>query len=129
MKGFIQDINHYVEERNCHREVLATGEHAQIVINCIPRRGELGTGFHDEADQVIYVLKGKGKLIVEGMQRLIERHDMILIRAKDEHNIINIGDETMKIVSIFTHPEYLHNTIHQTKEESDNEELECEDYD
>ena len=45
--------------------------------------------------------------------------DVILIPAGTWHNIINTGNEPMKVYSIYAPPEHPHGTVHVTKEEAE----------
>jgi mannose-6-phosphate isomerase-like protein (cupin superfamily) len=54
--------------------------------------------------------------------REVEDDWAILVPAGSWHNVTNIGDEPLKVYSIYAPPEHPHGTVHATKAEADADE-------
>ena len=52
-------------------------------------------------------------------EREVADDDAVLVPAGSWHNITNIGDDALKVYSIYGPPEHPHGTVHATKAESD----------
>lgn len=115
----IKDIKGKAKENTYFRQVLETGVHSQIVIMSIPPGGEIGEEVHPDNDQVLYLVDGMGKAVIEGQEMPYEKHDMLLINAGTRHNILNTGDEDLKIITTYSPPHHPEGTVHKTKAEAE----------
>ena len=61
---------------------------------------------------------------MDGEKTLVEDDFAIVIPAGTEHNIVNIGDEALKLYTIYTPPEHPAGTIHRDKKEAEEYEKE-----
>lgn len=130
MKNFVENIKALAKQNACFREVLATGSYGQVDMMCIPTGEETGMQVHEHSDQIMIVQDGSGVLIVDGVKRLFREDDLVLIEKDLNHNVINNGKKDMKIISVYTHPEFLHKTKHKTRQDADEESMEQdEDFD
>lgn len=120
MKGLIRDIKERAKENTYFRQVLETGEKTQIVIMNIPVGGEIGMEVHEKEDQVLYLVKGKGEVTLNGEKSPFEKGDMVLVRHGTEHNFVNTGEEDLKIITTYSPPHHPPGTIHKTKIDADN---------
>jgi mannose-6-phosphate isomerase-like protein (cupin superfamily) len=90
--------------------------------------GEVGLEKHEGLDQFIRVDKGKAKVLMGKTQddlsfeKIVSDDWAILIPGGYWHNIINIGDEELKLYSIYSPPEHPAGTIHATFEDSEADE-------
>lgn len=86
------------------KTAFATGEHEQIVfMNVSPLtnpKNEIGVETHP-FDQVILIVEGTGKAILNGKSSEIKEGDMIFIPKGTEHNVVNSGHE-LKLVSFYS---------------------------
>lgn len=119
MKGFIKNIEAQVLDNTYFRQVLETGEHTQIVIMNIPIGGEIGEEVHEESDQVLYLVAGNGKVVLNDEESDYSKGDIVLVRAGTKHNFINTGSEDLKIITTYSPPHHPEGTVHKTKEEAD----------
>lgn len=119
MKGFIEDIKEKAKQNKYFRQVLETGEHTQVVIMNIPPGGEIGEEVHLDNDQILYLVKGEGKAVLDGDEKPFREHDLVLVNAGTKHNFINTGTEDMKIITTYSPPHHPVGTIHKTKAEAD----------
>jgi mannose-6-phosphate isomerase-like protein (cupin superfamily) len=124
MTGFIDDIEKAAKENSNFRKVLFTGPHSQLVLMCLNVGEEIGMEIHEENDQFFRIEDGKAKVIINGEEYETEDDFAIVVPAGAEHNIINIGDEELKLYTIYSPAHHPDGTIHATKEDAEQAELE-----
>jgi mannose-6-phosphate isomerase-like protein (cupin superfamily) len=119
------DIEEATLQNRNFRTALWTGNHLQLTLMSIGVGDDIGLEMHPDVDQFIRVEQGEGvALMGDSMENLSFRQnvsddDVILIPAGTWHNIINTGNEPMKVYSIYAPPEHPHGTVHVTKEEAE----------
>src|ERR1035437_9937646 len=59
--AFNEDIVKLTKANSYFREVLATGPHSQVVVMSIPPGGDIGEEVHDDVDQTLVFVGGKGQ--------------------------------------------------------------------
>lgn len=118
MIGHIQDINSKVKENKNFRQVLDTGEYTQVVIMNINPGEDIGTEVHADTDQVLYLVAGEGKVVLNKEEMPFKAGDLVLVHAGTEHNFITVGSEPMKIITTYSPPHHPVGTIHETKAEA-----------
>ena len=114
--------NHYlanIEEETLnntdYRRVLYTARYMQLVVMSLPKGIEIGNEIHG-LDQFIRVEKGKAKLILDNSdEHEMNDDDVVIIPAGTWHNVINIGEEDLKLYTIYTHPEHQDGVVQPTK--------------
>lgn len=116
----IKNIKQQAKENTYFRHVLETGANTQVVIMSIPIGGEIGEEVHNDNDQVLYLVEGVGKVVLEGQEEIFEKNDLVLVRAGTKHNFINTGEADMKIITTYSPPHHPDGIIHKTKEEAEN---------
>lgn len=114
----IKNIKELVKQNIYFRQVLETGQYIQVVIMSIPKGTDIGEEVHMDNDQVLYLVDGEGKVILNGEQMPFEKHDLVLVKAGTIHNFINTGDEDLKIITTYSPPHHPDGTIHKTKEDA-----------
>ena len=125
MTGWIGDIEAETTRNQTFRTVLFTGDHLQLTVMSIPAGSEIGLEAHDHLDQFIRVESGHGRLDMgPAKDQVDEHHDLeddwaAIIPAGTWHNVVNTGDEDLKLYSIYTPPEHPDGTVHATKAEAD----------
>jgi mannose-6-phosphate isomerase-like protein (cupin superfamily) len=81
--------------------------------------------WHPDLDQFIRVESGRGRLdLGTGQDRVDEKHDVeddwaMIIPAGTWHNVVNTGDDDLKLYSLYSPPEHPDGTVHVTKAEAD----------
>lgn len=125
MIGWVDDIERLTRENTNFRTVVFTGEHSQLTVMSVPPGSEIGWEAHDHLDQFLRVEQGKGRLdLGTSSDRVEETHDVeddwaFIIPAGTWHNVVNTGDEDLKVYSIYSPPEHPEGTVHRTKAEAD----------
>ncbi len=94
------------EKNDNWKTAFATGKHAQVVfMNVSPEtnpKNEIGMETH-AFDQVILVVAGKGKAVLNGKESLVAKGDMIFIPEGTPHNVINLDKgNPFKIISVYS---------------------------
>ena len=122
MLGHIQNIEQKAKENTFFRQVLETGEKTQIVIMSIKPGTDIGMETHPDNDQVLYLVEGEGKVILNGQEESFKKGDVVLVRAGTEHNFVTVGESPMKIITTYSPPHHPDGTVHKTKEEAEADE-------
>ncbi|MCT1515767.1 cupin domain-containing protein [Dietzia cercidiphylli] len=111
-----------------YRTTLWTGEHLQMTVMAIAPGDDIGLEVHEDHDQFLRVEQGRGRVQMGPAEDRLEFDEevgddwVILVPAGSWHNVTNIGDEPLKVYSIYAPPEHEHGTVHVTKAESDADE-------
>ena len=126
MKGFYGNIEQLTEENNNFRQVLYTAKHCQLVLMTLPVGGEIGAEVHDENDQFFRFEAGVGKVVIDDNEYAVKDGDAIIVPAGAEHNVINIGDEPLRLYTIYSPAHHKDGIIRATREEAEANE---EDFD
>jgi mannose-6-phosphate isomerase-like protein (cupin superfamily) len=120
MKGYIANIEQETINNNDYRRVVYTGHYSQLVLMSIEPGDEIGLEVHG-LDQFIRIEQGSGKVVLDGVETDIEDDYAIVIPAGTKHNVINTGNESLKLYSIYSIPEHKDGTVHKTKADEQEE--------
>jgi mannose-6-phosphate isomerase-like protein (cupin superfamily) len=119
--GWVDDIERATLDNDTFRTVLFTGSHLQLTVMSIPPGGSVGLEVHEDHDQFVRVEAGTGRLqLGRSRDELTEsrplRHDWAaIIPAGVWHDIVNVGDEDLRLYSLYAPPEHPVGTVHETK--------------
>lgn len=122
---FVLNIVDATLENNHHRRTLWTGCDLQLTLMSIPVGGDIGMEMHSDVDQFIRLEQGRGIVRMGDrrncldFQRNVSDEYAIFIPAGKWHNVINTGNEPLKVYSIYAPPEHKHGTVHRTKRDSE----------
>ncbi|MBU4479919.1 cupin domain-containing protein [Patescibacteria group bacterium] len=120
MKGFIQNIENLTKENTNFRKVLYTGKHSQLVLMSLKPMEDIGMEVHEDTDQFFRVDAGKGKVVLDDVETMIEDGFAIIIPAGTQHNVINTSEtEDMKLYTIYSPAHHQDGVTHPTKEEAE----------
>lgn len=122
MSGFVYDIKEKAKMNTNFREVVETGKDTQIVIMSLLPNEDIGEEVHPKNDQVLYLVEGEGKAVLDDEAMLFREGDMVLVKAGTKHNFINTGEKDMKIITLYSPPAHMKGTIHKTKQDAQKEE-------
>jgi mannose-6-phosphate isomerase-like protein (cupin superfamily) len=122
---YVVDIEDATLSNDTFRTALWTGAHLQLTVMSIPVGGEVGLEMHDDRDQFLRIESGKARVQMGPerddlrFDREVEDDWVILVPAGSWHNVTNLGDEPLKLYSLYAPPEHPEGTVHKTKAESD----------
>lgn len=125
MLGWVANIEELTIQNNNFRSVEHTGAYAQLTVMSIPPGSEIGWEVHHDIDQFLRLEQGKGRVeFGTSEDGVTETHEIeddwaVIVPAGVWHNIVNIGDEDIKLYSIYSPPEHPAGTVHPTKADSD----------
>ena len=120
MKGYIANIETETLENDAYRKVLYTSHYSQLVVMALQPGEEIGEEVHG-LDQFIRLEQGKGMVVLDGAEYIVEDDYAIVIPAGVLHNVVNTGEEVMKLYSVYSPPEHKHGTLHKTKADEQEE--------
>lgn len=127
---FTVNITCAARENDCYRRALWTGCNLQATLMSIPPCGETGQEMHDDADQMLYIVQGSGKLFMGfgsccmPFCKEVKECDAIFVPAGCWHNLKNTGRCSLKLFSVYAPPHHSRGTMQfdKPKEDSESEE-------
>ena len=114
MNGYIANIEDLTLKNEDFRRVLYTGKNSQLVLMSIAVGEDIGEETH-HLDQFLRFEKGQGKVVLDGVESAVEDGSAVVIPAGTKHNVINVGEEPLKLYSIYSPPEHKDGVVHHTK--------------
>ena len=119
------DVEQATVANGTYRTVLWTGPNLQLTVMSIEPGGEVGLEVHADHDQFLRVEAGRGRVQMGPARdrltfdREVEDDWAILVPAGSWHNLTNIGEEPLRLYSVYAPGEHPHGTVHATKAEAD----------
>ncbi len=121
MKGYIVNIEQETKKNKFFRKVLYTTKNSQLVLMSLKLGEEIGEEVHD-LDQFLRFEEGAGKVVLDGVESVVEAEFAVTIPSGAKHNVINTGNIEMKLYTIYSPPEHRDGVVHKTKEEAEADE-------
>ncbi len=116
MIGFIGNIEELTISNTNFREVLYTGQHAQLVVMSLRADESIGVETHEIVDQFFRIEKGEGKIILNEKEHVVKDGDAFIVPAGVKHNLINTSSENeLKLYTVYSPPHHKDGVIHKTK--------------
>ena len=121
---FIIDIEDVTLENENYRTTIWTGKYLQTTVMAIPVGSDIGLEVHEDHDQFLRIEEGEARVDLGPAEDNLTEHtaeadDAVFVPAGTWHNITNIGDEPLKLYSIYAPPEHPHGTVHPTKADAE----------
>lgn len=97
-----------------------TGEKLQMTVMSIEVGGEIGIEKHDDGDQFVRVEKGSARVMMGKTKekltfdRNVSADWAIFIPQGFWHNVVNTGNEPLKVYVLYAPPEHPAGTVHKT---------------
>jgi mannose-6-phosphate isomerase-like protein (cupin superfamily) len=128
-KPFVTNIEKATLSNENYRSTLWTGQNLQVTVMAIQPGHDIGLEVHDDHDQFLRIEQGTATVLMgPGKDELTEASasddDAVFVPAGTWHNLVNAGNEVLKVYSIYAPAEHPHGTVHATKEEADADEHE-----
>ena len=118
---FVFNINHATNMNQNFRTTLWTGRDLQLTLMNIPTRCDIGVEMHENVDQFIRIESGMAKVFIGNCEHSlcevgnVNENYAILIPAGTWHNIVNVGNRSLKVYSLYAPPQHPRGTVHQTQ--------------
>ena len=125
MLGWVGDIEQATVENTTFRTVVFTGEHTQLTVMRLAAGEDIGREAHDDRDQFLRIERGRARVeLGRSADAIDETHEVgddwaIIVPAGVWHNVVNVGEDDLKLYSLYSPPEHPDGTVHETKAEAD----------
>ncbi len=114
---FDQNIKRITTDNCFYRRALYTASHSQLVVMSIPPKTETGEESQDDADKMLFIVKGKAVSSLNQRVREVGKNDVIFVPAGSLHNLKNVGRHYLKLFVIYSPPLYK-DGMRETQEEA-----------
>lgn len=128
--GWVGDVERATVENATFRTVLYTGTHLQLTVMSLQPGESVGWEMHDHLDQFLRIERGTGTLrLGTSADDIAEEHTVaddwaMIVPAGTWHDVINTGDDELKLYSVYGPPDHPDGTVHATKADADADEAE-----
>jgi mannose-6-phosphate isomerase-like protein (cupin superfamily) len=112
------------KDNSSFRKVVFTAIRTQLVVMALLPGEEIGTEVHGTVDQLLYIVKGGGIAVLGDARETFGKGAMLCVPAGTKHNVVNTGDEPLKLFTVYSPPQHAAGTVHETKMEADAAEME-----
>ena len=122
------DLETETLENKNYRAVAWSGEYLQVTLMSIPVGGDIGLEMHPETDQFIRLDAGKGRAQMGRAKDKLSFDEevsdgwCVLVPAGSWHNITNIGDEPMRLYTVYAPQHHAPGKVQKTKKAADADE-------
>ncbi len=100
----IVDEKSLAEDENVKIIPLGKDKSTSVYLFQIRPDAEMGTHYHKSPDEILYIKKGRGVLILNGTRHIVKEGMVVMIPRKSIHKYVNTGKETNIAVSMFSPP-------------------------
>lgn len=106
------------------RTAAWTGSNLQMTLMTIQPGDDIGIEVHEDHDQFLRIEQGTAQVVMGPSETELQSWDAeddfaIFVPAGAWHNVINTGEGTLKLYSIYAPAEHAQGTVHVTKAEAD----------
>jgi len=117
MTGYVGSIEAQTLKNAWFRQVLFTGEHAQLVVMCLQPGEEIGGEKHPNVDQFFRIEQGEARFVLgENEEHLVREGGAVEVPAGTYHNVINTSKTApLRLFTIYSPPNHPDMTVHKTK--------------
>jgi mannose-6-phosphate isomerase-like protein (cupin superfamily) len=106
-----------IKNVNFQKEVYYD-DNCQVVLMSIEAGDDIGEETHD-ADQTTFIVSGEGQAVVDGSRTKLVANHMVIIPKGAKHNIVNKGEEPLKLFTVYSPPAEEQGINHKTKAEAE----------
>ena len=120
----VLDIEAYTVCNENFRTTLWTGTNLQVTLMTIPVGGDIGLELHPDIDQFLRIEQGEGRVLMGDAEdkldfvQEVKADYSVFVPAGKWHNLVNTGNEPIKLYSIYAPVEHPHGTVHKTQAEA-----------
>ena len=126
-KPYVVDMEGYTLDNYNFRATLWTGEKLQLTVMSIQPGDDIGLEIHEGTDQFLRIEEGNGLCQMGDaednltFEQKVSADDAIFVPADTWHNVVNTGDEPLKLYTVYAGPDHVPGTIHETHEDAKND--------
>lgn len=114
MAIFNKDMVELATKNKYFQKEVYLDKKIQIVLMHMEVGEDIGEETHP-ADQTTFIVSGEGQVVVDGSRTKVTANHMVVIPKGAKHNIINKGDEPLKLFSVYAPPAEDPGVAHKTK--------------
>ena len=124
MLGWVGNIEQMTLDNTTFRTVVFTGAHTQLTMMRLAPGEDIGREVHPDRDQFLRLEQGTVRVELGGSEEAIEEtHDVaadwaFIVPAGVWHNVVNTGDNEVKLYSLYSPPEHPDGPSHRTKRDA-----------
>ncbi|KMK67501.1 cupin domain-containing protein [Puniceibacterium sp. IMCC21224] len=115
-------VTRLARENDKFRDVIWTGDQAQLVLMAIPQGGEIGGEVHKGHDQLLWFVEGTGRAKIGETEYDFGEGDLSIVPSGTYHNFRNTGSGPLKLYTTYSPPEHEPGEKYATKKEADSAE-------
>ena len=119
MTSFYANIEQETLNNTNFRKVLYTGAHTQLVVMSLSVGEEIGMEVHPAVDQFFRIEQGTARFTVDGQATELAPDHAFIVPAGAQHNVENVGSDTLKLYTLYSPPNHPAGTVHVTKAAAD----------
>lgn len=117
---YVVNIEGLTLQNETFRTAAWTGSQLQMTLMAIQPGEDIGLEVHDDHDQFLRIEQGTARVEMGPTETDLTAQNAeddfaIFVPAGTWHNIINTGDDVLKLYSIYAPAEHAHGTVHETK--------------
>lgn len=95
----------------------------QLVVMSIEPGDEIGLEAHP-VEQCLYIVDGMAQAVVNERTVNLTSGGMACVPSGAQHNVINTGNEPLKLFTVYSPPEHAAGTVHATRADAERAEQE-----
>jgi mannose-6-phosphate isomerase-like protein (cupin superfamily) len=121
---YVVNIEDLTLQTTTFRTAAWTGSNLQMTLMAIQPGDDIGLEVHEDHDQFLRIEAGTARVEMGPSAEQLETWDAeddfaIFVPAGVWHNVINTGNEPLKLYSIYAPAEHPHGTVHVDKAEAE----------
>lgn len=121
---YVVNIEEVTLENENFRTALWTGKYSQTTLMTIQPGDDIGLEIHEDHDQFLRIEQGVARVEMGSSEIELQQWEAsddfaIFVPAGVWHNLTNIGDEPLKLYSIYSPSEHAHGTVHLEKSDAE----------
>ncbi|MGO2266308.1 cupin domain-containing protein [Vagococcus salmoninarum] len=123
----VENIEEMTLTNENYRTTIWTGSKLQVTLMTIQPGDDIGLEVHEGIDQFLRIEAGQGLCKMGptednlNFEQSVSDDDGIFVPADMWHNVINTGDQPLKLYTIYAGPDHLAGTVHPTHEDARND--------
>lgn len=122
------DLETATKENAAYRTVAWTGRYLQVTLMSIPVGSSIGLEAHPETDQFLRLDAGQGRVVMGpakdqlNFEQDVEDGWSIQVPAGTWHDVINTGDEPMRLYAIYAPVHHAKGKVQETADDAEHDE-------
>ena len=125
MLGWIGNIEEETLDNTTFRTVVFTGTHTQLTVMRLAPGENIGREAHHDRDQFLRIERGRARVeLGRTAESVDDTHEVeddwaVIVPAGVWHDVVNVGDDELKLYSLYSPPEHPDGTVHETKADAE----------